>query len=45
MPVSFYMYTAIMAVTALASFGMQSKMRQANAGDYSYRQDYNYRKA
>ena len=45
MPVSFYLYTAIMVVTAGASFGMQTQMRRANASEYSYRQEYNYRKA
>lgn len=45
MPVSFYMYTAIMVVTAGASFGMQRQMRMSNASEYSYRQEYNYRKA
>jgi len=46
LPVSFYMYSSIMVVTAGCSFMMQSQMRKANADDYNYRpKDYNYRKA
>jgi len=46
LPVSFYMYSSIMVVTAGCSFMMQSQMRRANESDYNYRpKDYNYRKA
>lgn len=45
LPVSFFLYSAIMVVTAASSFAMQHRMRKANSADYEYRQDYNYRKA
>ena len=46
MPVSFYMYTAIMLATAAASFMMQYEMRRVNIEAYNYRpKEHNYRKA